>query len=277
MTGLIDMHMHSTASDGKLTPSRLAEECFRLGVKYCALTDHDTVGGQEEFLSRAANLGIEAVSGIEFNAEHDDELHILGYGFDIHDKEIGEVLEHLKNERLSRAGRIVGTLIKNGYLISFDRVKELAGGGVIGRPHIAQVLVEKGYCTDIAHAFSDFLSRGGAGYVRREKISSQKAISLINAAGGKAVCAHPGLMKGEDFDALFTRLKKEGLWGIEAFYSVYTDEQCSYFSDMADKYGLFVTGGTDYHGSKYNEKFPGQEKRGIALTCRTFKILVGKG
>lgn len=277
MTGLIDMHMHSAASDGKLTPSRLAEECFRLGVRYAALTDHDTIEGQEEFLKRAKELGISAVSGIEFNVEHRCELHILGYGFDVKDSSLNETLVFLKNERYMRAQRIVKKLVENGYLLSFDRIKQIAGEGVVGRPHIAQALVEKGYCRDMQQAFSEILLEGGAGYVKRERLTAKDAIKLINDAGGKAVCAHPGLMKGEDYDALFTRLKKEGLWGIEVFYSAHTDEQCTFFLDTAHKYGLFATCGTDYHANKYNEKLPGQEKRGIEEAALTFKKIVGKG
>ncbi len=274
MSGLIDLHMHSSASDGILSPPRLAEECFNLGVEYAALTDHDTADGQDGFLSAAKDRGINAVTGIELNVEHRCELHILGYGYDLLYPPLKEALSHLRQERAARAGRIVSTLQKNGYLISLKRVLEIAGGGVVGRPHIARALVEKGYCKNISQAFKEFLCEGGPGYAKRERLSPADAIRLINDAGGKAVLAHPGCMENEDYPALLARLKAYGLYGIESFYPEHTDEQCEYFLRLSMDFGLLPTCGTDYHGNRYNEKFPGGEKRGINFVLSTAKNLM---
>ncbi len=275
MSGLIDMHMHSSASDGTLSPSELAEECFKLGLSFAVLTDHDTVDGQAEFMSGAEKLGLSAVSGVEFNVAHCRELHILGYGFDLCYAPLNEAFDHLKRERASRAGKIAAELKKNGYPISLERVFELAGGGVVGRPHIAAVLVENGYVSDIDSAFRDFLTPGGPGYVKRVMLTSAQAIGLINAARGKADLAHPGLMKGEDCPALIRRLKGEGLFGIEAYYSAHTDEQCAYFSALADEYSLAVTCGTDFHGTWRHGAAPGSERRWGREVEQTVKILLG--
>ena len=276
MNGYIDLHMHSSASDGTLTPTELAEECFRLNVKYCALTDHDTISGQEEFLSAAKRLGIKAVSGIEFNVAHPIELHILGYDFDIKNERFISALAGLGAERKKRAAAIVEKLVKSGYDISFERVCGIAGDGVIGRPHIAMALVEKGYVKDIDHAFAELLDNGKPGYLKRKQYTPEEAIELIRSAGGKAVLAHPGCMEGEDHVALLERLCACGLFGVEAFHSDHTDEQCEYFSALAKRFGLFMTMGSDTHGSKYNEKFPGGEKRGIDKVAPTLKIFMNE-
>ena len=258
----LDFHMHSTASDGTLSPAALAEECFSLGITHAALTDHDTILGQREFLERAAELGLCVTSGVELNAEHPHELHILGYGFDIDNKELKDALDSLAQHRLTRASRIVEALTKHGYPIEEERVREIAGDGVIGRPHIAQALVEKGSVADIPQAFRELIGEGCPGRVPRFRISTADAIRIIRNAGGRAVLAHPGCMRGEDYEALIWRLKKQGLEGIEAFYPAHTDEQCRFFADLAEKNGLFVTVGSDFHGGVGHAEHPSAEQRG---------------
>ena len=258
----IDFHMHSSASDGNLPPKALAEECFSLGLTHVALTDHDTILGQAEFLATAQALGICAVSGVELSCEHPRELHILGYGFDIHDKTIRETLDSLAEHRRSRAERIVAALASHGYPVDMKRVAELAGEGVVGRPHIAKALVEKGYVHDVPQAFRELLGDNCPGHVSRWRISPQDAIAMICGAGGKAVLAHPGCMKDEDYEALLQQLKPMGLSGIEAFYPEHSDEACAFFCDLAMRYDLFVTQGSDFHGGIGHASIPGIEQRG---------------
>lgn len=269
----IDLHMHSTASDGILTPSVLAEECFSLGLTHAALTDHDTLLGQREFLKKANELGLWATSGIELNAEHRQELHILGYGFDIEDEELNRTLELLAESRRTRASRIIARLAEKGYPIEEGRVRELAGEGVIGRPHIARALVEKGFAADVSDAFARLIGKGCPGEVPRWRITSAEAIRLIKNAGGKAVLAHPGCMRGEDYAMLLKRLAEEGLEGIEAFYPSHLDKECEHFCGMAEKFGLFVTAGSDFHGGIGHAESPGAEKRGSGAVAESMKSL----
>ena len=258
----LDFHMHSTASDGTLSPAALAEECFSLGLTHLALTDHDTILGQREFIAAAKARGMCVTSGVELNAEHPHELHILGYGFDIDNKELIETLDSLAQHRLTRVTRIIEALAKHGYFIEEQRVIEIAGDGVVGRPHIALALAEKGYVSDVPQAFRELLGKGCPGDAPRYRITSADAIRLIRGAGGRAVLAHPGCMLGEDYEALIRRLKKEGLEGIEAFYPAHKEEQCRYFCELAEKNGLFVTVGSDFHGSIGHTPAPAGETRG---------------
>jgi len=233
-----------------------------LDIRYAALTDHDTILGQEEFLSAARDLGICAVSGIEMNCEHTRELHILGYGFDYRDPALCGMLDSLAEHRLNRAGRIIEALAKHGYYIEAERVREIAGEGVIGRPHIAKALVEKGYVDSVPMAFRKLLGTECPGEAPRFRISHGEAIRLIRNAGGKAVLAHPGCMRGEDHEALVRMLVEEGLEGIEAYYPEHGLKDCGFFSELADRYGLFVTMGSDFHGGIGHASTPGYENRG---------------
>ena len=266
--------MHSSASDGNLPPKALAEECFSLGLTHVSLTDHDTILGQEEFLSRAKELGLSAVSGVELNCDHPRELHILGYGFDIHNKALRETLDSLAEHRRTRAARIVAALDEHGYHIDLSRVTELAGEGVVGRPHIAKALVEKGYVHSIPQAFRDLLGTGCPGEVPRFRISHGDAIRLIRRAGGKAVLAHPGCMRGEDYEALIKTLTQEGLTGIEAYYPEHKAHECRYFCELAEKYRLFVTQGSDFHGGVGHASNPGSEIRGTEKVAENLELIM---
>lgn len=271
----IDFHMHSTASDGKFSPKALAEECFSLGITHCALTDHDTILGQREFLAETARLGISAVTGVELNCEHERELHILGYGFRIDDPELCGVLEQLAASRQIRAARIVEALARHGYFVELSRVRKIVGEGVVGRPHIAMALVEKGYVRDVSQAFRELLGDGCPGEAPRYRISHGEAIAMIRAAGGRAVLAHPGCMKGEDHRQLLKSLVAEGLEGIEAFYPEHSAEECDYFAGLAEEFGLFLTMGSDFHGGVGHALIPGEENRGVEKVIRNLKKIVG--
>ena len=177
--------MHSTASDGTMTPSQMAEECQKAGLCYAALTDHDCVAGVEEFMARAEQLGIRAVSGVEFSVQYEGELHILGYGVDLGHSRFARECRVLAQKRETRVQEMAEKLCQAGYRISLERIRAHAGGDLIGRPHIAAALVEAGYARDIPDAFQRFLNRGGAGFVERYRLSEEEAICLIHEAGAR--------------------------------------------------------------------------------------------
>ncbi len=250
----IDLHTHSTASDGTLSPARLAETAAEYGLIAIALTDHDTVDGVGEFLSECGRLGIEGIAGVEISAEYSKEMHILGLYVDYKNAGLCEKLAMLKNSRAARNREMLRLIRENGMDITETDIlsqKEGAALNSIGRAHIARAMVEKGYASDTGDAFSRFLKKGGRCYVKRVTCSPKDGIQLIKAAGGIAVLAHPVFIT-QDYDelyALLSKLAEYGLDGVECFYNCYTGE----FSDMCckicDRLNLLKTGGSDFHGA----------------------------
>jgi len=257
----IDLHVHSNQSDGTLTPTELAKALNSVGIRKAALTDHDTVTGVEEFLSTAKKFGMDAVSGIEFSVQYDGELHILGYAFDYRDVKIGQYMKRLAAERVERAHAFVKKLRELSIDIRFEELEEFAKGAVIGRPHIACVLVKKGYASSIEEAFKRYLDTGGLAFCPRKRITSKEAIDLIRGTGGVAVLAHPKLIDHANYGELVPRLVAEGLHGIEAYYPEHTNRDVEYFCEIARKYNLIVTSGSDYHGARRTKIKLGQEQR----------------
>lgn len=269
----VDLHMHSTASDGTLTPAQMARECKKAGLTHAALTDHDCIAGVEEFLQEARGLGVCAATGVELSVQYDGELHILGYGVDLGHARFAAACKMLAEKREIRAQEMAEKLCRAGYDIRLERIRAHAGGNLIGRPHIAAALVEGGYARDIPDAFRRFLNRGGAGFVERYRLPEQEAIALIHQAGGKAVWAHPRLAYAQDFPAMLDRLVAEGLDGIEAFYPLHSDAQCRYYMEEGLRRGLFLSQGSDAHGAFRPSTFVGKENRGDLQTGRCIQIL----
>lgn len=273
----IDLHMHSTASDGTSSPAELARECKASGIERAALTDHDTTEGVAEFLAAAEEAGVEAVSGIEFSVDYEDEMHILAYGVNINYAPLNDAVKRMKRERRDRAYIMIDNLRAHGISISAEEVITAAGGGeLIGRPHLAMVLAAHGYAKDVETAFPQFLDEGCIGYAPRLKIDRMEAISLGKAAGGKLVLAHPLLTHAKDFPKLFSELREQGLDGIEAYYPIHSDEQADFFRELAFKNGMFVTGGSDYHGSIRKSRNIGMERRGNEFVKEGSDIIFGK-
>ncbi len=262
MDVLADLHIHSTASDGSFSPVQVAEICAKKGIQYAALTDHDTVLGVKDFLQAADRLHLKATTGVEFSVQYGGELHILAYRVDIDAPRFLSVLKDLGRRRADRAKRIVAKLQKAGMDISLAEVSAQVRGEVIGRPHIGRVLADKGYANSVSDAFTKYLNCGCPGFVERYSLTEQEAIHAIKNAGGLAVLAHPKLTFSTDFDALIQRLKNLGLDGIEAFYPLHTAEECTFFSRLGEKYGLFLTQGSDAHGDMRNTTYIGKEMRG---------------
>ena len=264
----IDLHLHSNRSDGTDSPAALARLLAQEGIEYAALTDHDTVEGVEEFLEEAQLLGIAAISGVELNVECEQgELHLLGYGMNIHCGELLETLACMARQRAQRARSMVQKLCDQGVLLDYGRVAELAGSGVVGRPHLARALVERGYCDSISEAFERYLGAGKPGYVPRALLERKHSIEMIHHAGGIAVLAHPGLMEAQSLAQALDELCSYGLDGLEVYYPLHSDQQVVKYLAIARKRGLIATQGSDYHGITKKGMLPGSETRGgIALT-----------
>ena len=247
-----DLHLHTSASDGLYPPAEVVKQAKDKGYTAIAITDHDTTDGLTEALVAGKKLGVEVIPGIELSTlDTDREIHILGYYPDPENAQLQEMLSKMIEARKNRAFKMVEKLNNLGFNISLARVKEIAGSQFIGRPHIARALLEKGYITEMAEAFSeDFIGRGGRGYVERYKVTPVEGIKVLKQAGAIPVLAHPGfLSKGEPVSEEEIKvLIYPGLRGIEVFYSKHTPEQTETYKTLATKYGLLITGGSDCHG-----------------------------
>ncbi len=244
----VDLHIHSTASDGKFSPEAIVGKAAELGLKVIALTDHDTVDGIPPALEAVkAFPELRLIPGVEISTDlADGEAHVLGYFIDYTSRELGSALERFRNSRQGRARGIVDRLGTLGIDIDWQRVLEIAGDGSIGRPHIAQAMLEKGYVTAFKEAFDKYIGHGGPAYVARQKMTPEEAVELILRSGGLPVLAHPFTVK--EPEAMVIKLKAVGLVGIEAYYKDNTAEETEAMLGLAERYELIATGGTDYHG-----------------------------
>ncbi len=251
-----DLHIHSTASDGKYPPEEIVRKAVALGLTIIALTDHDSVDGVEPALNAArAFPQLKVIPGVEISTEDPaGDIHILGYFIDHTNTELGSCLETFRNSRQTRAQRMIDKLGDLGIHLDWQRVQELAGKGAIGRPHIAQAMLEKGYITSLREAFDKYLAHGGPAYVERFKFTPAEAVKLIQHADGLPVLAHP--FTANDPEDLIVKLKAVGLVGIEAYYDGYTPDQVNYLVNLAQKHNLITSGGTDYHGLDESNETP---------------------
>lgn len=256
---MIDLHVHSTASDGTLTPKELVDYAIKKGLSAFALTDHDTVGGLEEALEYAESLrnkGVEnvpkVIPGIEFSTDVDGkDVHIVGLYIDYKSKDFVDYLENFIASRELRNEKICKLLQADGYDISYEELKSKFSGSTITRAHFASLFFEKGYVKSFQEAFDRFIGDNSKYYVPREKVSPEMAIELILKADGIPVLAHPILyhMSDKRLDALVAHLKDAGLIGIEAIYSTYAGADERQIRGLADKYRLLLSGGSDFHGT----------------------------
>ncbi|WP_159887083.1 PHP domain-containing protein [Paenibacillus puerhi] len=248
-----DLHTHTIASDGTGTPSDNVRLAAAAGLEAIAITDHDTVGGLKEALEAGERYGITVVPGIEISTIHEGlDIHVLGYWVDWQDSLFLERLEQLRSVRDRRNEMIVDRLRSLGMDITMADVVASASllkrdGDTIGRPHIADALVRKGYVGSMAEAFDRFLGRGAAAYANPPRISPFEAIRWIREAGGSPVLAHPGLY---GCDELIPLLAAQGLAGLEAYHSDHTPEQEAAYAAMAAEHGFLITAGSDYHGER---------------------------
>jgi len=253
----VDLHLHTTASDGVMTPSELVRYAKAKGLRAIAITDHDTIEGLEEGLSEGERIGFEVIPGLEISVKHSPgSMHLLGYFLDIHHPLLTERLQYLQQARAERNPKIADKLKELGVKVTYDEVMKASGGGQVGRPHFAQVLMEKGYVRTFQEAFDRFLKKGAAAYVEKVRFTISEALHFIKEAGGLAVLAHPNTlgMKGySDLEGLVLQLAKEGLKGIEVYYPEHSPLEVAQYKGLAERHGLLATGGTDYHGMEGNE------------------------
>ena len=244
----IDLHLHTTASDGRFTPAEIVAKAAGLGLEVIAITDHDTVDGIAPALIAAREFPrLTVIPGVEINTDvPQGEAHLLGYFIDYTNDNLSDALKRLRDSRHLRAQRMIEKLEGLGVTISWPRVRELAAGGTIGRPHIAQALQEKGYITSFKEAFTRYIGREGPAYVERDKITQEEAVELVLKARGLPVLAHP--FTAGEVEPIVKRLKEAGLVGLETYYKEYTAGEIRELVTLAQKYGLLVTGGSDYHG-----------------------------
>ncbi len=253
-----DFHTHSTRSDGTLTPTALVKLAWQNGVRVQALTDHDTLAGITEAREAAARLpGMLLIPGVELSCDlPGTEVHMLGLFVDSEDEHLLAELARLQEGRVARGRGIVEALDGLGVPIDWDRVREIAGDASVGRPHIAQAMLERGHVASLTEAFDRYLARNGPAYVERAKLAPEEAIAMITAAGGLAVLAHPSFTR--DHDVVAARLASAGLFGMEVYYKDYAPELVEELRLLAEQLGLFALGGSDYHAlPRQREREPG--------------------
>mgnify|MGYP000951926140 FL=1 len=266
-----DLHVHTTASDGTLTPGEVIDAAGNIGLKGIAITDHDTVAGLEparRYLEHTPDLMLELIPGIELNTEAgDEEIHILGYFIDPENAALNQHLQTIRTSRYDRVLKMVERLRQSGLAISFDQVQKLTRGESMGRPHIARALMENGYVNSVKEAFDKYIGRGQPGFVPRYKFLPAEAIKLIKEAGGIAVLAHPGLIADSN---QIREVIKLGIEGLEVYYPEHSREQQQKLAAWAGQYKLLMTGGSDYHG-------PGSQESRASLGSSTIsgELLAG--
>ncbi len=255
----IDLHTHSTASDGTVSPKELVRKAAEIGLEAVALTDHDTLAGLPEALEAGKEFGIEVIPGCELSVESESgAMHIVGLWTRPGSVNLSRIFEFMQQSRERRNLKIESKLKELGVDVSMDEVRSMAGG-TIGRPHFARVLMDKGVVSSFNQAFDEYLGARGRAYVSKEKITPEQGIQAICKDQGLAVLAHPFLlnMTVDKLDLLLSRLKRFGLEGIEALYPEHDQKQTEMFLDLAKSHDLLVSGGSDFHGHVKPDTFLG--------------------
>jgi len=248
----IDLHVHTTASDGTMSPAEVVRYAKEKGLRTIAITDHDTIEGIAEGLQEGRKLGLEVIPGVEVSVDFaKGTMHLLGYYIDYTSAELLEKLAIVQRARAERNLKIIEKLRGLGIDIDLSEIKEAPEHGQIGRPHFAYALVQKGYVQNIQDAFERYLRKGGPAYAEKFKFSPQEAMSVIHKAGGVTVLAHPftlNQLQLHDLEPVIVELKENGLDGIETYYPEHSEGQTKFYRHLAQKYGLAITGGSDFHG-----------------------------
>lgn len=248
----IDLHTHTTASDGTFTPTALVAYAKEKGLKAVAVTDHDTLDGLKEAMEAGKTYGITVIPGIEISSEYmGADLHMLGLNIHYEQPDFVSEIDRCHRLREERNDKMIARLNENGFHISEDDMQQHFGDSTFTRAHYAKMMIEKGYVKDTNEAFRKYLNPGMPCYIPREKITPQQAIRIIKLGHGKPVLAHPLLyhLTDEQIDELVGNLVKEGLVGIEAMYSLNKGDDTQRMTAIAEKHGLFITGGSDFHGA----------------------------
>ena len=270
----VDLHMHSTESDGTLTPARVVKRAVRRGVRVMALTDHDTTSGIREAQAEAQQWSIDIIPGIEVSTlDGAVEVHLLGYFIDPEHQGLVSTLRTIQEQRVSRIEEMLERLRAHGVAITLDEVQHHARGASVGRPHIALTLVAKKVVGNVHEAFQRWLGNQGAAYVPRASLTPRQGIALIHEAGGIAVLAHPCYVGGEDAIAPYV---EAGLDGIEARYLQHSTAQVDMYVQLARQWNLGVTGGSDFHGPQVKRKVDIGDNRFSLQDLRDLCAAVGR-
>lgn len=264
-----DLHCHTTASDGLLSPTELVQLAAKLGLKGIGITDHDTIQGWKEAEEAGANYQIQILKGLELSTEwNGKEVHILGYEVDGSSDYLADKLSGLRHEREKRMAEILRRFRNLGINIAVEEVRQFAQGESIGRPHIAQVLIARGCVRDIQEGFTRYLGMGKPAYVPRYKLTPEEGIHIIREAHGVAVLAHPGAQRLEDGIPAWVKV---GLQGIEVLHSQHTSDDESRYFKIAQEYHLLMTGGSDFHGE---EQKPGVNLGGWGVSLGVIQQII---
>ncbi len=247
----IDLHTHTVCSDGSMTPEELVYHAKQSGLSAVAVSDHDTVDGVQAAMEAGKRYGMEVVPAIELSAKSDTETHILGYFIDPDSAKLTDAMAYIREVRTVRLGETCGMLQNLGIDVTLDEVKAEAAGGILCRAHIAAIMTRKGYSESPKAAFQKWLNVGCPAYSESQALTDMEAIDLIRSAGGDAYLAHLHLTKKppEELDKFVRHLTENGLTGIEGYYTDYTDDMATEYRTLAQKYGLKLSGGTDFHGT----------------------------
>ena len=283
--GGIDLHIHSTASDGTCSPSEILQLASRSGLKAIAITDHDTLGGSRQALECGIPTDLHFVTGVEISTQpamgldSGGSLHILGYGIDPRHSELEQILNKFQQVRMERIHRILHRLRDLGIPLTVEQVTAEVGEGAAGRPHVASAMVKAGAVADIDEAFKKYLRKGCPAYVGKERLDCLQAFELIRAAGGIPVLAHPALIpcrSDNELADLVAALCKIGLKGLEVYYTEHTPQAVARYMALAEKFDLSVTGGSDFHGQVNPHVQMGKGTGDLHVPYELFEILVSK-
>lgn len=278
----IDLHIHSTASDGSFTPFEILLQAQRLGLKAIGITDHDSLEGSRAVLQAGIPPTLEFLTGVEISASPppgirvSGSFHILGYGIRLDHPGLNSALEQQREARKARNPQIIERLNALGIAISCEELRAEFPDAQIGRPHIAQLMLRKGYAESIDDAFDRFIGKGRPAYVEKYRMSFSSTIQAIRQADGFAVLAHPSLLKvdgWEAFEALVSSMKEAGLEGLEAYYPEHSPELTRSLMDLAERQDLVITGGTDFHGAINPEIQMGLGKGSFCVPYRVYEAI----
>jgi predicted metal-dependent phosphoesterase TrpH len=251
-----DLHLHTTASDGRYSPEELVGKAAGVGLAVMAITDHDSVDGVAQALKAAQSFpDLKVIPGVEIGTDiPHGEVHVLGYFINYVDAGLIDRLAELRDSRKMRAKNMIAKLADLGVYIEWERVQEIAGSGSVGRPHVAQAIMEKGYVQSLKEAFIKYIGRDGPAYAEREKMTPQQVVELVVKVGGLAVLAHPADIEG--LEDLIPRLQRVGLTGMEVYYNAYGNSTVQHLASLARKHQLIATGGSDFHGLEHITETP---------------------
>jgi len=272
VSGYIDLHIHTNASDGLLSPCEVVQRATERELKAIAITDHDTTDGLAQIVETAAENGLELVAGVELSCFHMGcDVHLLAYFIDYKSPAFVKTIKTFRDERYVRGKAMVAKLNELGINLSMDTVNTIAGNASVGRPHLAEALLKEEFVQTFDEAFARYLGYHAPAYVPKKHLDVGEAISLIHHVGGVAVLAHPGTLKHDSFIPDFVDL---GMDGIEAYHSLHKRHTVMHYRNLANKFGIFCSGGSDCHGPRKGTILIGQPK--VPYSClETMEKAVG--